>query len=428
MSARWFPNKHLIEKMRVALMMQGNGTSWIGGTEYIRNLVISCGNLPPEERSDIELLLICDESFDSKRLGDLARYLARTYQFPGDLPAANLPPLPGGRIAGLLSPFRKLAPPNKPSTRPNAQMADFLAREQIDFLYPVIFHRFQLPIGKTLGTCRWAGWLPDFQYRHLPEYFDPSALACREAGLNVFFSDAPTIVFSSHNAAADYRRFYPTATARAEVVHFHTFPPDSWYEGNPLEVQRKFHLPDKFILVSNQLWQHKNHLELFKALALLGSAGSPDRPHVVCTGYPADERNPDYINRCLHAIHELGLAQHVSILGLIERAEQIQLLRRCVAVVQPSLFEGWSTIVEDARVFGKKILMSDIAVHKEQNPPNGLYFEHTSRRSLADRLDEIWKTGVPGPDAEREAQARTEAIENAHSYARSFLTLARKAP
>ena len=154
-------------------------------------------------------------------------------------------------------------------------MADFLARERIDFLYPVIFHRYQLPIGETLGDCRWAGWLPDFQHRHLPQYFDPNALTRREAGLNVFFNDARTIVFSSHNAATDYKRFYPAATAKAEVLHFHTFPPDSWYEGDPLQVQRTFHLPDKFILVSNQLWQHKNHLELFEALALLSSARSP---------------------------------------------------------------------------------------------------------------------------------------------------------
>jgi glycosyltransferase involved in cell wall biosynthesis len=414
-------------------MMQGNGTSWIGGTEYIRNLVVSCGNLPPEERSDIELHLICEESFDSQRLADLAPYLERTYQFPRDLPRpdltpAELPPSPSSRITGLLSPFRNRTSPAKPSTQPNAQMADFLSRERIDFLYPVIFHRYQLPIGQTLRDCRWAGWLPDFQHRHLPQYFDPNALTRREAGLNVFFNDARTIVFSSRNAATDYKRFYPAATARAEVLHFHTFPPDSWYQGDPLEVQRKFHLPEKFILVSNQLWQHKNHLELFEALALLSSARSVDLPHIVCTGYPADERNPNHINHCLRAIHELGLAQRVSILGLIERAEQIQLLRRSVAVVQPSLFEGWSTIVEDARVFGKRILMSDIAVHQEQNPPNGLYFEHASRRSLADRLDEVWKAGIPGPDFEKETGARSKAIENAHAYARSFLSLARNAP
>ena len=104
-------------------MMQGNGTSWIGGTEYIRNLVVSCGNLPPEERSDIELRLICDESFDSQKLADLVPHLGRTYQFPSDLPSPDrsppeLPPSPSSRIAGLLSPFRKHTPPAKPSTSP----------------------------------------------------------------------------------------------------------------------------------------------------------------------------------------------------------------------------------------------------------------------------------------------------------------------
>src|SRR6476660_3864537 len=175
-------------------MMQGNGTSWIGGTEYIRNLVVSCGNLPPAERSDFELRLICDESFDSQKLADLDPYLGRIYQFPSDLPPdvprSDLPPSPSSRIAGLLSPFRKPTPQAKSSTQPNAQMAAFLARERIDFLYPVIFHRYQLPIGETLGDCRWAGWLPDFQHRHLPQYFDPNVLTRREAGLTTFFNDA----------------------------------------------------------------------------------------------------------------------------------------------------------------------------------------------------------------------------------------------
>jgi hypothetical protein len=88
--------------------------------------------------------------------------------------------------------------------------------------------------------------------------------------------------------------------------------------------------------------------------------------------------------------------------GLIERKEQIQLLRRCVAVVQPSLFEGWSTIIEDARIFGKR---TDVDIPQEQNPERSVL----SRR-LDDPwspLDEIWKTGSRVPTwKERPKRAR----------------------
>lgn len=481
--------------MRVAFMMQGNGTSWIGGTEYIRNLVISCGNLPAEERSQLELVLVCDETFDRRSVSDLDQYLARTYQFPADLPPVEAPasvavgpapaepvevsnstpspaelgPKPRGWAEKLLGRIFRQAAARKAEAqkiaikaqkeaqkaalkaqkvaakareealraaaheaaiaphRPNGQMADFLEQEQIDFLYPVIFHRYESPIGKSLGNCRWAGWVPDFQYRHMPEFYAPDVLAWREAGLTSFFNDARTIIFSSYNAEGDYKRFYPSATAGGEVMRFHTYPQDSWYEGDPVEVQQRFNLPDKFLIVSNQFWQHKNHMGLFEAMALLRAEGAPV-PHIVCTGHPTDERNPRYIDKLLRTIHEYGLAEYVRLVGLIERAEQILLVRRSVAVIQPSLFEGWSTIVEDSRILGKRMVMSDIAVHKEQAPPDGTYFEQASARSLADELSKVWESGTPGPDLERESNARRQGVEDALAYARQFLAIARNAP
>ncbi len=36
-------------------------------------------------------------------------------------------------------------------------------------------------------------------------------------------------------------------------------------------------------------------------------------------------------------------------LGFIDRGEQLQLMKNSIAIVQPSLFEGWSTVVEDTK-------------------------------------------------------------------------------
>ena len=161
-------------------------------------------------------------------------------------------------------------------------------------------------------------------------------------------------------------------------------------------MQAKYHLPDRYFLISNQLWQHKNHLMVFEALALLAARGV--RPHVVCTGQPGDFRDKNFLNVVLQRLHESGVAAQVALLGLIPRAEQIQLMRRCVAVLQPSLCEGWSTVVEDARLLGKAVVLSDLDVHREQNPPGAKFFDRTSASSLADTLETAWRDAYPVQD------------------------------
>jgi glycosyltransferase involved in cell wall biosynthesis len=206
------------------------------------------------------------------------------------------------------------------------------------------------------------------------------------------------------------------------VLRFCTAPVPEWIAGDPLAAQAAYHLPDRFFLISNQLWKHKNHLLVLEALALLAARGL--RPHVVCTGHPADFRDKNFVNVVLQRIHESGLAAQVALLGLVPRATQIQLMRRAVAVVQPSLCEGWSTVVEDARLLGQTVVLSDLEVHREQNPPGAKFFERTSAASLAAALAEVWSNGIPGPDPAREAQATAAARDAQLRFGRRFLEIA----
>ncbi|MFM8004242.1 MAG: glycosyltransferase, partial [Dolichospermum sp.] len=114
-------------------------------------------------------------------------------------------------------------------------------------------------------------------------------------------------------------------------------------------------------------------------------------PVIVCTGHIYDHRKPDYIDIILQAIHTYGLANQVYLLGLIPRIDQIQLMRHSLAVIQPSLFEGWSTVVEDARCLGKKMILSDFPVHLEQDPPGSVFFERNSPQELANLIGEWWE-------------------------------------
>ena len=98
-------------------------------------------------------------------------------------------------------------------------------------------------------------------------------------------------------------------------------------------------------------------------------------------------------------------------------------MRRCLAVIQPSLFEGWSTVVEDARVFGKSIILSDIPVHLEQNPPHSIFFERHSSQSLATVLSDCWQKLTPGPDLQQEAASKSNNFPEIQAFGNKFIEI-----
>ena len=61
-------------------------------------------------------------------------------------------------------------------------------------------------------------------------------------------------------------------------------------------------------------------------------------------------------------------------------------MKKSYAIVQPSLFEGWSTVVEDAKCLNKFIFLSNLNVHLEQNPRNVSYFDPRDESDLVDKL------------------------------------------
>ena len=98
-------------------------------------------------------------------------------------------------------------------------------------------------------------------------------------------------------------------------------------------------------------------------------------------------------------------------------------MRRSLAVIQPSLFEGWSTVVEDARVLGKILIISDFAVHVEQNPPRAMFFAKDSAEDLAQKLEQGWQKLDPGVNHEAEAEAQITNHSQCQAYSQDFFKI-----
>ncbi len=229
------------------------------------------------------------------------------------------------------------------------------------------------------------GWIPDFQYRHWPDYYSKAAQASRDRVFRELAERSRLVLLSSESARNDMASFMPEHTAKARVLPFPSLfafhPPEG---ADPGETLRKYHLPEKFALVANQFWQHKNHRTVVDAVALLRERGL--RLPVVMTGQPSDFRDPNNrtVSELLQRIAELGLAGQVTVLGQVPYKELIALLRAAALILQPSQSEGWSTSVQDAKALGRPVICSAIATHREQAPDALGFFEWNRPDELAD--------------------------------------------
>jgi glycosyltransferase involved in cell wall biosynthesis len=369
--------------------------TWNAGIIYIQNLVQALASLPEEEKRTIKLSVIV--GFRQKHTID--SFQANTYQIKIEY-----------IIERAIDEFSKVLAEKMPFLSLKG-----LNRRGYDFVYPDITGG---PVPYLYGA-----WIADFQHVYLPELFSNKDITIRNNTYKKIAQNSPVIVLSSRMAQTDFCRLYPEAANRSRVLNFVSWINPDWLKINPLPIQDKYALPDNFFLVSNQFWKHKNHGIIFEALGILRKRGI--QPVVVCTGGLQDYRHPDYYGRLVDQIKELAISPQIKILGHIPRFDQIQLMRRSLAVIQPSLFEGWSTVVEDAKALGKPMIISDFPVHLEQNPPASVFYERYNPEMLALCLEQACASLIPGPIITEEQEAQPRQLKGYLTFGRRFLEIAR---
>jgi len=376
-----------MKKLHICLWMAGN-SNWMGGTIYTQNLVRAIASLPDEERAKIKLSVACFSS-DLNLVEPILPHLDRVYTY-GKL-YLEISHVLAERLVFL--PSRILNP------------------LEIDFLYPRCI--------STRTPYSSGAWIPDFQHNYFPEFFSEKEIKKRNINHKNIADNAPVIILSSKMAQSDFHRLYPEAAHRTRVMSFVSYLEPGYFKPNPHLTKEKYELPDNFFLVSNQFYPHKNHILIVEALGILKQKNI--YPTVVCTG--SFNQDSEHYVKLVSRIKELELEKQVIILGLIPRIDQIQLMRMCLAIIQPSLFEGWSTVIEDARTLGKPILASDFPVHLEQSPPRTLFFQQHNPEQLASLMSEAICNFQAGINIDLEETARYKNSQEIIAYGRNFLEI-----
>ncbi|MEZ4874057.1 MAG: glycosyltransferase [Flavobacteriaceae bacterium] len=351
----------MAQRKRIGLVFSYN-EAWIAGTYYILNIIHALKLLPKEQLP--VLVIISDKKEHFYVVEKETKYpFLEFFQYPFAPPHYTFWERALNKITWLTQ--KKLVIKKKP------------AQPKIGFLYP---NEIEAIKGEGLKKVN---WIPDFQEQYLPEYFSEEEIALRKSFQQDIVCQGDVAVFSSNDSLRDFEKLYPQATVATYVLPFAVTHPQ-WEEMDPKTIRESYGLPEKYYFVPNQFWVHKNHQIVLEALRVLTNQGK--EVHVAFSGKETDYRNKDHFQKLKDFVNQNHLEKQVSFLGFLDRKVQLCLMDKAIAIVQPSLFEGWSTVVEDAKALGKFLVLSHLPVHQEQIMENVQFFDPKNAAQLAEYL------------------------------------------
>jgi glycosyltransferase involved in cell wall biosynthesis len=239
----------------------------------------------------------------------------------------------------------------------------------------------------------------DLQYAYYPEFFDLADIQESDRDLSRAIQGASKIICISEFVRHTLLRKTKVSPQQLEAIHIvmprQPGPPSHCQEESFLKGLRL--ISGEFLLYPANFRRHKNHELLLLAFGIYRAAHSVSTLKLVLTGTPGSRR--DFLE---DAVRRLGLSQWVVFTGNLPEEELSGLLRSCMAVVFPSLFEGFGFPLVKAMEVGRPLLCSNTTSLPEVAGEAALFFDPRKPAEIADAIARI----SIDPDLRRELSAK----------------------
>lgn len=347
-------------RQRIAILFNFR-KGWMGGIIYIINLVNALDFL--DEDSKPEIIIFYDQDLEGFIKDFKYSYLEFVPWF--------FPSLWKGYLGSWL-------------VRKNLFVNKIIEEYKPIGIYPLndwpISGKFMLEKG-----TRVVGWIPDLQHKFYPHFFTKLRVFFREQRIKMLLRNTGDLAVSSHDVESHFKKFYSIKPSlRIHALRFVSLISNTTFR--PLvELQNQYAIPAHYFIVSNQFTNHKNHMVLLDALRILKEKRFTI--FFVLTGKTDFKGNENYISQIRTFIKTHGLENSINMTGIIPRQDQLSLMKHARAVVQPSLFEGWSTVIEDAKSLRIPVLASNLPVNMEQLQETATFFDPCNASELATKLE-----------------------------------------
>lgn len=256
------------------------------------------------------------------------------------------------------------------------------------------------------------GYLYDCQHRYYPEFFDEYTISHRDKLFQDMINSGKRIIVNSKSAKDDLIKFYDAKSENIVALPFTPKVKDEYLQDNSESI-KKYNLPERYFLISNQFWIHKDHKTAFNAFAELIKNPEFNDVKLICTGLMQDNRRPEYINQLKQLIKDLDCEGKILCLGLIPKLEQIEIMKKASAVVQTTLFEGGpgGGCIWDSISLGVPSVVSDIPTNLEIEDKTVTFFQAQNVADLTQKMERVLKAKHNKPSDDELIKKSNENIK-----------------
>ncbi|MFH1233605.1 MAG: glycosyltransferase family 1 protein [Patescibacteria group bacterium] len=190
-------------------------------------------------------------------------------------------------------------------------------------------------------------------------------------------------------------------TGKRDIIRFYNFPADKIVilpflapkyliaditTEEAIKILATYKLPEKFLFYPAQLWPHKNHLNILKAINKLKDSGLT--VNAVFCGTKKDEFG--VYKQMEKYINENNLCSQIFYLGYVDNKIISALYRLAVAMIMPTFFGPTNIPVLEAWKVGCPVIYSDIPGCREQLCDAGLLINPNCYKDIATKITLIW--------------------------------------
>jgi glycosyltransferase involved in cell wall biosynthesis/2-polyprenyl-3-methyl-5-hydroxy-6-metoxy-1,4-benzoquinol methylase len=235
----------------------------------------------------------------------------------------------------------------------------------------------------------------DLQYLYYPQFFSPELNYHTSRNLLQVFKLATRII-----CVSEYTRQTVLKEGEVDPDRVITIPSAIF---TPLSVQPEakvaatldeFHLSaGEYVFFPANFWRHKNHTMLLTAFFLYCQKHPESRLQLVFSGTPGPR-----MQFLQEATARMMLTERVVFAGFVEPEKLAALFQGCLAVIFPSLFEGFGAPVLEGMHFSKPVLCSNLTSLPEVGGDAVLYFDPRRPEEIVEAIERI----VNEPDLVKE--------------------------
>jgi glycosyltransferase involved in cell wall biosynthesis len=222
------------------------------------------------------------------------------------------------------------------------------------------------------------------RYTRFPEHQNRFGRLGRDELYKEICRSAAGILVDSEVGKEQLMECFSPPSEKVFVLPF--VPPPYIYEllnSEEPELLSEFALPDRYILYPAQLWRHKNHINLLHAIRVLRNNGIYVNAVFCGSGKNAQRQ-------VLDVIRELDLIGQIYYIGYVSDRVLVQLYKKAVAMVMPTMFGPTNIPPLEAFALGCPVAVSDIFAMREQVGEAGLYFNPAVPNDIASAIGCLW--------------------------------------